>query len=135
LISGKMNCCRKSWMNPTSSHVLLVTLLLTNASANEALPLFLDRLVPSWLAIILSVSVVLIFGEIVPSAIFTGPDQLRLAAAFAPVVKFMRLLFFPLVWPISLTLDNCLQHEENEHGRGEMKATAKTLLSAGLEQD
>ena len=32
-------------------HWLLVTLLLCNALANEALPLFLDRLVPSWLAV------------------------------------------------------------------------------------
>jgi hypothetical protein len=32
-------------------HWLLVTLLLCNALANEALPLFLDRLVPAWLAV------------------------------------------------------------------------------------
>lgn len=53
-------------------HLLLVTLLLLNAMANEALPLFLDNLVPSYLAIIFSVTLVLFFGEIIPSAIFTG---------------------------------------------------------------
>jgi len=99
------------------------------------LPLFLDRLVPSWMAIIVSVTVVLVFGEILPSAIFTGPSQLRLAAAFAPLIRCARTLFFPLVWPISLLLDTCLGHEECENRRGEMKATAKTLLSAGLEPD
>ena len=53
-------------------HLLLVSLLLVNAAVNEALPIFLDSLVPSWLAIVLSVTLVLFFGEIIPSAIFTG---------------------------------------------------------------
>jgi hypothetical protein len=35
-------------------HRLLVTLLLLNSMANEALPLFLDALVPSYVAVILS---------------------------------------------------------------------------------
>jgi CBS domain containing-hemolysin-like protein len=136
LISGQVSVSKRMpCMNPTSGHVLLVTLLLVNACANEALPMFLDELVPSWLAIVLSVTVVLIFGEIVPSAIFTGPGQLRLAAAFAPVVSFIRVVLFPLVLPISLILDKCLGHEENENRRGEIKATAKTLMSAGLEPD
>lgn len=43
-------------------HFLLVTLLLTNATAMESLPLFLDRLVPQWLAVALSVTLVLLFG-------------------------------------------------------------------------
>ena len=53
-------------------HWLLVTLLLLNTLANEALPLFLDEIVPTPLiAILISVSFVLLFGEIIPSAIFT----------------------------------------------------------------
>ena len=47
----------------TNHHRLLVTLLLINAGANEALPLFLDELVPSYMAIILSVTLVLFCGE------------------------------------------------------------------------
>lgn len=43
-------------------HLTLVTLLLGNASANEALPLVTDQLLPSWGAIILSVTAVLIFA-------------------------------------------------------------------------
>lgn len=35
-------------------------------TAMEALPIFLDRLVPNYLAIILSVTFVLAFGEILP---------------------------------------------------------------------
>lgn len=43
-----------------------MTLLLCNALAMEALPLFLDKVVPSAIAIVISVTAVLIFGEIVP---------------------------------------------------------------------
>lgn len=60
-------------------HMLLVTLLLLNSMANEALPLFLDKIVPGYLAIILSVTMVLFFGEIIPSAIFTGPQRIKIA--------------------------------------------------------
>lgn len=51
-------------------HWLLVTLLLCNAGAMETLPIFLDRVVPSYVAIILSVSFVLIFGEVLPQVSF-----------------------------------------------------------------
>ena len=52
-------------------HLLLVTLLLLNSMANEALPLFLEVLVSPVVAVILSVTFVLFFGEIIPSAVFT----------------------------------------------------------------
>ena len=47
-------------------HWMLCTLLLCNATAMEALPLFLDRLLSPVAAILLSVTAVLVFGEIVP---------------------------------------------------------------------
>ena len=47
-------------------HYLLVTLLLSNATAMEALPIFLDKLVPSFWAVMISVTMVLFFGEIIP---------------------------------------------------------------------
>ena len=43
-------------------HLLLVTLLLVNAAAMEALPIFLDRLMSPTSAILLSVTAVLFFG-------------------------------------------------------------------------
>ncbi|KNC73244.1 hypothetical protein SARC_14196, partial [Sphaeroforma arctica JP610] len=45
---------------------LLVTLLLCNAGAMEALPVFLGHMVPEVPAILLSVTAVLLFGEIIP---------------------------------------------------------------------
>jgi hypothetical protein len=48
-------------------HFLLVTLLLMNVIANEALPVFLDKILCEGVAItIVSVTCVLLFGEIIP---------------------------------------------------------------------
>ena len=47
-------------------HWLLVTLLFCNACALEALPIFLDRIVPSAYAVLISVIAVLIVGEVIP---------------------------------------------------------------------
>jgi CBS domain containing-hemolysin-like protein len=62
----------------------------------------------SWVAILLSVTLVLIFGEILPSAIFTGPRQLRLAAKFTGVVKFVMIIFYPIAYPLARLLDRIL---------------------------
>lgn len=53
----------------SNQHFLLVTLLLCNACAMEALPLFLDRLADPVTAILISVTAVLVFGEILPQAV------------------------------------------------------------------
>jgi metal transporter CNNM len=53
----------------SNQHFLLVTLLLCNAAAMEALPLFLDRLADPVTAILISVTAVLVFGEILPQAV------------------------------------------------------------------
>jgi len=105
-------------------HRLLVTLLLMNALANEALPIFLDALVPTSIAIILSVTLVLFFGEIIPAAIFTGPNQLRIAHRLVPVVNTAMLLLYPLAGPIAALLDYLL-HDEGDvaaYNRGELSA-------------
>lgn len=52
-------------------HLLLVTLLLANAAAVEAMPIFLDRISSPIIAIVVSVSAVLMFGEIIPQALCT----------------------------------------------------------------
>lgn len=93
-------------------HFLLCTLMLFNASANEALPIFLDELVPTWLSIVLAVVLVLLCGEIIPAAIFTGPHQIKLAATLSPLVIMLLVLFSPIAYPLALLLDALLGHGE-----------------------
>eukprot|EP00968_Pinguiococcus_pyrenoidosus_P021851 scaffold2933_cov245-Pinguiococcus_pyrenoidosus.AAC.4 len=88
-------CCK-----PSRHHFILVCFLLFNSMATEALPLFLHQLLPGYLALLLSVSLVLVFGEIIPSAIFTGPNQLRNVAIMAPFVKVLLCTLSPLAYPI-----------------------------------
>ncbi|RLN85264.1 hypothetical protein BBO99_00000733, partial [Phytophthora kernoviae] len=105
-------------------HLLLVTLLVVNATANEALPIFLDKLVPEGVSIILSVTCVLMFGEIIPAAFFTGPNQLKIAAALCPLVRGLIAVVFPIAYPISKLLDWWLgaDHDAAQYKRNELKA-------------
>ena len=111
-------------------HFLLVTLLLMNSLANEALPIFLDDLVPDYVAVILSVTLVLFFGEIIPSAIFTGPDQMSIAASLVPIVKIVMAILAPIAYPISLLLDLALKdgHEEDDGITNFNKEEIKALV-------
>ena len=98
-----------------SHHHLLVALLLCNAAANEALPIFLAELVNERDSIIISVCCVLVFGEIIPSALMTGPRQLQLAAAVSPLIKLLLIVTAPISWPMAKGLDVCMgnRHEHS----------------------
>eukprot|EP01130_Rhizamoeba_saxonica_P018985 TRINITY_DN9706_c0_g1_i1.p1 TRINITY_DN9706_c0_g1~~TRINITY_DN9706_c0_g1_i1.p1 ORF type:complete len:448 (-),score=78.47 TRINITY_DN9706_c0_g1_i1:59-1402(-) len=88
-------------------HLLLVTLLLANAAAMEALPIFLNKVVGDEVAsIIISVTLVLFFGEVIPQAICSRYG-LAIGYIFAyPVWTLIGLLVI-VAWPISKILD-CL---------------------------
>lgn len=106
----------------SSHHLTLVTLLLANAAANEMLPIFLDQIVDPVTAIVLSVTAVLIFGEILPSAICTGPAQLRVAAGLTPLLWLFVVALFPIAYPISRLLDCCLGEDHGtRYRRDELK--------------
>jgi metal transporter CNNM len=57
-------------------HQLLVTLLLCNAAAMEALPIFLDTMFNEVVAVILSVTFVLAFGEVRGKDCNSAPPRL-----------------------------------------------------------
>ncbi|KAF3971521.1 hypothetical protein ACB098_01G045700 [Castanea mollissima] len=87
-----------------NQHLLLCTLLIGNALAMEALPIFLDKLVPPWAAILISVTLILAFGEIIPQAVCTRYG-LTVGATMAPLVRVLLWLFLPISYPISKMLD------------------------------
>jgi len=97
--------------------------------------LFLDKIVPSWAAILFSVSLVLLCGEVIPSALFTGPDQLMFAAKFVPVVYFLEIIFYPIAYPLAKALDYILgEDEEDQYNRDEISAMVKIIRDEGLKQ-
>ena len=109
-------------------HQILVTLELMSAMAYETLPIFLDALVPSWVAILLSVTIVMVFGEIIPSGIFMGPNQLYLAYHMVPLMSFLLWVFTPLATPLVKLLDYLTDTDEDDtdpYSRDELSALVR----------
>ncbi|KAK4266419.1 hypothetical protein QN277_027343 [Acacia crassicarpa] len=102
-------------------HQLLVTLLLCNAAAMEALPIYLDKLFNQYLAIILSVTFVLFFGEVIPQAICTRYG-LAVGANFVWLVRILMIVCYPIAYPIGKVLDWVLGHNEALFRRAQLKA-------------
>ena len=116
-------------------HLVLVSLLLLNFLADETLPLFMDNLFPTWLAVVASVVLVVFVSEIIPSALFIGPDQLRLAAMVSPFAYFVIIITYPLSYPISKLLDYLLDDEDergNQFNRGELSALVRIQYEGRL---
>ncbi|KAI5079307.1 hypothetical protein GOP47_0004786 [Adiantum capillus-veneris] len=133
-----------------NQHLLLCTLLLGNAMAMEALPIFLDSLVNAWGAILISVTMILLFGEIFPQAICSRYG-LAVGATMTPVVRVLVIIFFPVTYPISKLLDYLLGKSHlalfrrvelmtlvhmhgNEAGKGgELTHDETTIITGALE--
>ena len=107
-----------------------------NALAMESLPLFLDKLVPGilfkfllifmnkikeWAAIAISVTMVLVFGEIVPQAI-CARYGLFIGAYLNYFVMFLMIISFPVAFPVSILLDKMLGKDHKSfYRRGQLK--------------
>ncbi|XP_059311893.1 DUF21 domain-containing protein At4g14240-like [Lycium ferocissimum] len=102
-------------------HQLLVTLLLCNAASMEALPIYLDKIFNQYVAIILSVTFVLAFGEVIPQAICTRYG-LAVGASLVWLVRILMVLCYPIAYPIGKILDCVLGHNEVLFRRAQLKA-------------
>ncbi|KAL5157159.1 DUF21 domain-containing protein [Glycine soja] len=108
-----------------NQHLLLCTLLICNAAAMEALPIFLDGLVVAWGAVLISVTLILLFGEIIPQSICSRYG-LAIGATVAPFVRVLVWICFPVAYPISKLLDYLLGHRHEALFR---RAELKTLVN------
>ncbi|KAG2260437.1 hypothetical protein Bca52824_079731 [Brassica carinata] len=102
-------------------HQLLVTLLLCNAAAMEALPICLDKIFHPFVAVLLSVTFVLAFGEIIPQAICSRYG-LAVGANFLWLVRILMILCFPIAYPIGKVLDAVIGHNDTLFRRAQLKA-------------
>lgn len=107
---------------------MLVTLLIMNTLAYETLPIFLDSLVPNWAAILLSTTLIMVFGEIIPSGVFMGPNQLFLGNLMVPVMRFFLWLLHPVAKPLAALLDYLTETDSapaEVYNRGELSALVR----------
>ncbi|CAK9186991.1 unnamed protein product [Ilex paraguariensis] len=102
-------------------HQLLVTLLLCNAAAMEALPIYLDKIFHPFVAVVLSVTFVLAFGEVIPQAICSRYG-LAVGANFVWLVRILMIICYPIAYPIGKILDTVLGHNDALFRRAQLKA-------------
>ncbi len=104
-------------------HWILVTLLLCNAFACEAMPILLDKLVNEIMAIVISVTVLLFVGEIVPQALCTGPNQMKIAAFLSPFTYALMIITYPISFPIAKFMDCVVGlHGKTRFGKSDLKS-------------
>ncbi len=92
------------------ANFLLATLLWSNVAVNVLLTLLSDEQMLGVLTFFFSLFGITLFGEILPQAYFSR-NALRLGAKFAPVVKLLQILFYPMAKPSALLLDRIVGKE------------------------
>ncbi|CAL6019437.1 Conserved_hypothetical protein [Hexamita inflata] len=91
-------------------HLLLCAILFFNALCMEVLPILLDTLVGPQLAVLLSITGILLCGEIVPQAI-CNKYGLQVGAAMIPLLWTMIFTTFAITYPLARFLDKLLGPE------------------------
>ena len=115
-------------------HWILVTLLVCNAFACEAMPILLDKLVNPMVAIIISVTVLLFVGEIIPQALCTGPKQMKIAAFLAPFTYCLMVITFPISFPIARFMDLVIgKHSKTRFCNNDLKSVIELHLKEANE--
>ncbi|GAA5974567.1 hypothetical protein JCM21900_001746 [Sporobolomyces salmonicolor] len=106
-------------------HWVLVVLLLSNVVVNESLPIFLDSILGGGVgAVVLSTTLIVIFGEIIPQSV-CARYGLRIGAFAAPFVLALMYFEYPIAYPIAKLLDYLLGEEQ---GTLYKKAELKTFV-------
>jgi len=93
-----------------NGNLLLATLLIGNVAVNSALAIFLGSIASGFIAGLIATFLIVVFGEIIPQAVFSR-HALNFGSAFVPFVKAIRIIFFPITWPIAKILDLILGKE------------------------
>src|SRR3989339_741124 len=91
-------------------NLLLCTLLIGNVATNAILSVFLGSVTSGVSAAILATFLIVIFGEILPQAVFSR-YALFVGSRFAWLARFFIFVFYPLCYPLSKALDRFLGRE------------------------
>ena len=114
-------------------HRFLCTLLVFNVICAECLPLLMDSIMPKWLSLLLSVTGVVLCGEVLPAGIFTGPNQLDIASSLVGFCRLLEYIFLPLAYPLAKMLDALVgEHDEELMTRDELACMMKLTRDLGL---
>ncbi|KAJ1404406.1 CNNM, transmembrane domain [Sesbania bispinosa] len=87
-----------------NEHLVLCTLLLAKSVALEVVSIFMEKMLPEWMAVLVAAALLGIIAEIIPQALCSRYG-LSVGATMSPFVRVLLLLFFPIAYPISKLLD------------------------------
>lgn len=103
-----------------NSHMTLASILLVNVAVVSISSILLENYVGGVIAVMTTTILMVIFGEIVPQVWFVR-YALKFCAFFAPLMRLMIFITYPLSKPIQLMLDWWLGQETTRlHTRDEL---------------
>jgi metal transporter CNNM len=115
----------------TNSHLTLASILLINVAVATATALVLESRFSGVIAGIASTLLLVFFGEIFPQALFMR-KALHTVARFAPMLRLMIIISYPLSKPTQLLLDKLFGTDNNPklHTRRELSMIVSEHLGA-----
>lgn len=93
-----------------NGNLLLCTLLLGNVAVNSAMAIILGNLATGVVAGLVSTGLIVVFGEIIPQAVFSR-FALTLGSKTVWLVKLFIFVMYPIAKPLSWALDKVLGEE------------------------
>ncbi len=91
----------------TNTHLTLVSILLANVAAVSANSILLSHYINGWLAAAISTLLIVLFGEILPQALFIK-NPLGWSAFLAPIIQAVIAITFVISKPLQVLLDKTL---------------------------
>ncbi len=120
------------------THLTLASILLTNVAAVSATSLVLNQLLNGWLAGLLSTLLIVIFGEVLPQALFSK-NALAWSSFFAPLLKVMIGITYIISKPLQILLDLLFPHQrahlQSRHELGLLISEYQTDENNELDDD
>lgn len=104
----------------TNAHLSLASILFANVAVVSASSLLLEHHFNGWIAGIATTVLMVVFGEVLPQAIFVK-SALRFTSFFAPLIRLVSIITYPLSKPLQLLLDKLIGEEPRTlHSRQEL---------------
>ncbi|MCA9332628.1 DUF21 domain-containing protein [Candidatus Saccharibacteria bacterium] len=103
-----------------NSHLTLTAILFSNVAVNSTTAIILGNKFNGLVAGIASTMAIVIFGEVIPQALFAR-SALSFCAYLSPLLRAMIILTYPISKPLQILLDKLLGDEELRlHSRHEL---------------
>jgi metal transporter CNNM len=95
-----------------TSHLTLASILIANVAVISATSLVLEQYINGFFAGIISTLLIVIFGEVIPQALFLS-DALAYSALLSPVLRLIIIATYPVSKLLQILLDSLLGAEHS----------------------